>query len=119
MDDKQIANLVDEAVGRALGSSDKPAAAPASQPAQQAASPFDQYMQLLATEKAQELAKYKSPGAPSGAPTYDEGDPASLQHASADDIRAMQRAGTFRPALEAFRNSLDGGAPIFKQRLHK
>jgi len=118
-----IESLVSAAVEKALGgSSDKPAAAPTpSQPAAQAASPFDQYMQLLATEKAQELAtKYKSPGAVASAPSFDESDPGSLRHATREDVERLRRDGQFLTKLEGYRNSLPGGAgTLFKNRLPK
>ena len=117
-----IESLVSAAVEKALGgSSDKPAAAPAPQPAQQAASPFDQYMQLLATEKAQELAtKYKSPGAPASAPAFDDNDPGSLRHATREDIERMRKGGQFMVKLNAYRNSLPGGrSDLFPAKGHK
>jgi hypothetical protein len=116
MADTDIEILVNNAVERALGSTSEPAAPAADKPAPQTDS-LSQLTELMKMDMqmrlADRVAAYKPPpGAPS-APAYDEGDAASLVHASKEQVAELMREGKLRTAGERFARSGDAGGPSF------
>lgn len=116
MDDKAISELVNSAVERALGGGEPAKAAPAapSKPPTSQGDGFDatmrDYMKFqMAREMVKDAASYRSPGAPSSAPSYSEEDPGSLLHADRSVIENLRRTGKFKGALEAYYRNLPGG----------
>ncbi len=116
--DSNLEAVIASAVEKALGGESKPAA-PSTQtsptaPASRTERLMETFLEMTLAEK---VSAYKSPGSASGAPVpergYDESDPSSLVRASADDVKALQKAGKFRQAADSFRNSLGGNSAAF------